>query len=124
MPAEVKVKPSKLVMALFKVVAVSPFAIVTLSWKVSAPAALFAVIPEAVASVLAKVLVPALLMVIAAPLPVPIGVMEPTAPLKLVAPFTFKVRFCAPSSLASTVKLGELVASVKVKVTGLLVRFT
>ena len=85
--------PSKLVTALFKVVAVLPAAMVTFSWKVIAPAAFAEVIPEAVPKVLAKVVAPVLLMVTAAPVPVPIGVTEPTAPLKLVKPSTVSVKF-------------------------------
>ena len=104
MPAEVKVRPSSLVKALFKVVPTVPALIVTASWKVIVPAASSEVIPVAVTNVLAKVVAPVLLIVIAGPVPVPIGVFEPTTPSKRVWPATANVKSRAPSTFESKVR--------------------
>ena len=91
-PSDVKVRPSRLVTALISVVAVSPAAMVTSPRNVIAPAASAEVIPLAVASVRSNSVAPVLLIVIAAPVPSPIAVTEPTAPWKSVAPTTFSAR--------------------------------
>ena len=95
LPADVKRRPSRVTLP-SNVVAVSPAVMVTLSLNVTSAAL---VIPLAVASVLLNVVVP-LVIVIAAPVPSPMGVTLPTAALKAVTPVpcVAKVRSRAPST--------------------------
>ena len=114
-PPEARVSPSNVTSAL-KMLPVSPSAMVTFCSKVTSPAPPACVMPEAVRSVLPNVVAPVELMVRAVPVPVPIGFTLPTAALKLAAPTVFKVRFCAPSSLALTVRMSP--ASIVAMLTG------
>ena len=75
-PPVVNVSPSSATFAL-NVFAVSPAATSTLSWNVTSPALFACVIPLAVATVLWNSVVPAELIVMAAPAPLPRRVLVP-----------------------------------------------
>ena len=100
----VKVRPSRVTLSA-KLVAVSPAAMVTSCSNVTKPVPANCVMPDAVSTVPAKVVVPAESMVRADPVPVPMAVPSPTAALNAAAAAVSSVRLNGPSTFALTVRV-------------------